>query len=343
MYTEYVAERPQIRTSSQILRKPIVIPATAASLGSPFLRAYPPCLEAFQIRREEFLDILDGLNRVAVKSPPLRALGLVGEVIEIVPLASAQSVGLAINAAAKLGTFALSKGATEAYLRKINKEIFAPRGLKMEVAKLEAMARVNKLPILDAAGQIRSDAQLLQPLLDVQEIHTMGAAQRWLRALELWVEPLDLEALPPINMDTTNLWGRLHTMTSEYERNNSQKETLKNRTKALDKYQKGIDDAEEKRAKELAKLEKKERKAREDSHGRKVDEKLLKIEQKREKAEMKHSSKIERGDEKSRTKDKEVKAMAKVLWLVIRNVHEDSGSRGSVDINEERYSMASTS
>ncbi|KAI0423643.1 hypothetical protein F5Y09DRAFT_326818 [Xylaria sp. FL1042] len=211
-YTEYTPGRSQVSfaTSSQHLQKPIVIPATAASLGSPFLRAYPRFLEAFQISRAEFLDVLDGLNRVAVQSPPLRALGLVGEVLGVVPLSTAQIVGLALNSAATIGKVALSKGATEVYLRKVNKEIFAPHGLKMEIAKLEAMARVNKLPILDTTGRLRDDAQLLQPLLELHEIQSMSAAQRWLRALEPWVEPLDLETLPPINVDT-NLLGKCRT------------------------------------------------------------------------------------------------------------------------------------
>ncbi|KAI0539547.1 hypothetical protein GGR58DRAFT_226207 [Xylaria digitata] len=264
--------------------------------------------------------------------PPLRALGLVGEVLEIVPLATTQTVGLAVNAAAQLGTFALSKGATEVYLRKVNKEIFAPRGLKMEIAKLEAMARINKLPILDATGGIRSDVRSLQPLVDVQEIQTMGTAQRWLQALEPFVEPLDLESLPPINTDT-NLWGRLQTAASEHERANSQKRILKNRNKALDKYQKGVDEAEERRAKVLAKLEKKERKARDDSRSHKIYEKLHKIDQRREKVEMKHDSRIEKATEDSRSKDKEAKAMTKVLWLIIRNVHEDTDPRGGVWIS----------
>ncbi|KAJ2990780.1 hypothetical protein NUW58_g2783 [Xylaria curta] len=314
-------EYASIHPSSPHLRKPIAVPAIAASLGSPFLRAYPPSLEALRIPRGEFLDILDGLNRVAVQSPPLRVLGLVGEALELVPLATAQVVGLAVNAAAQVGTFALSKGATEVYLRKVNKEVFAPRGLKMEIAKLEAMARVNKIPILDAAGKIRGDAQLLRPLLDEQETQTMDPAQRWLQALELWIEPLDLETLPPINTNT-NLWGKLHTMASEHERKNSQKKMLKDRSKAIDKHQKGVDEAEEKRAKELARLEKKEQKARDDSSSGKIDEKLRKIDQKREKVEMKHSERMEKVAEDRRAKDKEAKAMAKVLWLIIRNAHE---------------------
>ncbi|RYC62603.1 hypothetical protein CHU98_g3604 [Xylaria longipes] len=331
VYTSYTPRRPptypatpRVRDeqrldgpSSQDLRKPIVIPATAASLGSPFLRAYPPSLEAFQISRAEFLDILDSLNRVAVQSPPVRVLGLVGEVLQVVPVATAQTVGFAINAAATVGGIALSKGATEAYLRKVNKEIFAPRGLKMEIAKLDAIARINNFPILNAEGKINDRAQLLQPLLDAQQIQTMGVAQRWLQALERWIQPLELETLPPINMDT-HLLGRLHTMAS----------------KALEKHQKGLDKAEEKRAKELSKLERKEGKALDNSRSHKVDDKLRKIEQKREKVEMKHYDKMEKVAEDSRSKDKEAKAMTRVLWLVIRNVYEDSGSKGSIDISE---------
>ncbi|KAI1750346.1 hypothetical protein F4782DRAFT_541700 [Xylaria castorea] len=321
-----------MRASSQHLQKPIVIPATAASLGSPFLRAYPPSLEAFQIHRGEFLDILDGLNRVAVQSPPLRVLGLVGNVLGAVPIGTAQAVGLAFNVAADVGKVVLSKGATEVYLRKVNKEIFAPRGLKIEIAKLDAVARVNNLPILDAEGKMKDDAQLLQPLLDLQQIQTMGVAQRWLQALERWVEPLDLETLPPINMDT-NLWGRIHTMASERERKSSEKRRLKDRNKAFDKHQKGVDEAEEKRAKELNRLERREQKARDDSRSRRVDDKLRKIDQRREKVEMKHYDRIEKVAEDSRTKDKEAKAMTKVLWLMIRNVHEDSGSGRTMDIS----------
>ncbi|KAI0438353.1 hypothetical protein F4803DRAFT_535460 [Xylaria telfairii] len=326
-------EHVAIRASPQHLRKPIAIPATGTSLGSPFLRAYPPSLEAFEISREEFLDVLDGLNRVSVQSPPLRALGLVGEILEVVPLGTVQAVGFAINATAQVGRIGLSKGATELYLRKANKEIFAPRGLKMAIAKLEAMAQVNRFPILDTQGRIRDNVQLLQPLLDVPKIQTMGVAERWLQALEPWVEPLDLETLPPINTDT-NLWGRLHTMASERERKNSEKKILKDRSKAYDKHQKGVDQAEERRAKELTKLARKEQKARDNSRSHKVDDKLHKIDQERGKVERKHSDRMEKVMEDSRAKDEETKAMTKVLWLMIQNVQEDSGSREIMDISE---------
>ncbi|KAI0548176.1 hypothetical protein F4679DRAFT_551530 [Xylaria curta] len=317
---EYAA----VRAPSQRLQKPVIIPATAASLGSPFLRAFPPSLEAFQIQRGEFLEVLDGLNRVAVQSPPLQVLGIVGDVIGVVPEGTAQAIGLTLKVAADVGRVALSKGATEAYLRKVNKEIFAPRGLKMEIAKLEAVARINNLPILDAKGKIRDDAQLLQPLLDLQQIQTMGVAQRWLQALERWIEPLDLEALPPINMDT-GLWGRLHTTASERERKNSEKRRLKDRTKAFDKHQKEVDEAEEKRARELSRLEKREQRIRDHGHGHRVDDRLRRIDQRREKVEAKHHDRMEKVAEDSRTKDKEAKAITRVLWLMIRNMDETGG------------------
>lgn len=269
---------------------------------------------------------MDSLNRMAVQSPPLKALDVAGDVIQAVPLASAQTIGLVIGTAAKIGTIALSKGATDAYLRKVNEEVFAPRGLKMEVAKLEAMARINGIPILDNAGKIRNDVKLLEPLLDAEKIQTMGAAERWLQALELWVEPLDLVALPPVNMDV-NLWGRVHASASERERSNTEKKILKERNKALEKHQKGVDDAEEKRAKALAKLERIEQRALERG-SRRVDDRLRRIDQRREKVEMRHHDKIEKVDEHSRSKDKESKAMTKVLWLIIRNLHDGSGPRG---------------
>ena len=303
--------------------------------GSPFLRAYPPSLVSFNISREEFLNILDGLNRVAVQSPPLLALGLVGQVLEVVPISTAQIVGFAVSTASQIGKYALSKGATEAYLRKVNKETFVPRGLKLEVAKLEAMAQVNKLPILDSQGKLRDDMRLLQPILNAQEMQSMGAAQRWLQALEPWVAPLDFESLPAINTDTTSLWGKLHTKASEHERKSAEKKVLKDRNKVADKHHKDVEKAEEKRTRNLAKLERKEQRALADSRGHRMDAKLQKIDERREKAERKHGERMGKADDRSTSKDKEAKAMTKVLWLMIRSVREDSGIGGSLYIEED--------
>ncbi|KAK5635628.1 hypothetical protein RRF57_011340 [Xylaria bambusicola] len=197
------------------------------------------------------------------------------------------------------------------------------------------MARINNLPILDSSGEIRGDVRLLRPLLDPQEIQTRSATQRWLEALEPWIAPLDYETLPAINTDTTNLWGKMHTMASEHERKRAEEKALKNRSKAAEKHQEGIEKAEEKRAKELAKLERKEQKARDNSHSHKADDKLRRIEEKREKVERKHDERMDKAAERSTTKDKEAKAMTKVLWLMIRNLHDDSGVSYYGNMEEE--------
>ncbi|KAI3325832.1 hypothetical protein HD806DRAFT_491323 [Xylariaceae sp. AK1471] len=305
--------------SLQRLQKPIVIPATAASLGSPFLRAYPPALEDFHIPRDHFLSLVDGLNRAIVKSPPLQVLSLVGNIVGFVPLQTAQIVGGTINAAATLGAIAISKGATEVFLRKANQETFAPRGLKIAVAKLEAVAQVTGMAILDATGKIREDVQLLDPLRDLQQMQTIGAAQRWLQCVEPWVERLDLEVPLQANMDT-NLLGRLHTLASERDRKKSESKTLKDRSKAYNKQQKEVDKAEEHKMKVLSKLERAEEKARGKERSDKLDDKIRKIDQKREKAEIKHQKELGKASEDFWEKDKESKAMRKVLWLVIHNI-----------------------
>ncbi|KAI0453804.1 hypothetical protein F5B21DRAFT_477932 [Xylaria acuta] len=78
----------------------------------------------------------------------------------------------------------------------------------------------------------------------------------------------------------TNLWGRLHTRASEHECKNTEKRRLKDRTRAFDKHQKGVDEADEKREKALNRLERREQKALDDSRSHRVDEKLRKIDQK---------------------------------------------------------------
>jgi len=79
---------------------------------------------------------MDDLNRVAVASASLQVLDLAGTVVGFVPLQATQMVDAALNASAKLGTVAVSKGRTELFLRDPNRTNFAPRGLKVEIGKL---------------------------------------------------------------------------------------------------------------------------------------------------------------------------------------------------------------
>jgi hypothetical protein len=77
-------------STGSILRQPIAIPATAANLGSHFLRTNPTELGAFNLPPSDFLSFLDELNRLLVVSPPVEVLGLAGDIVGLVPFATAQ-------------------------------------------------------------------------------------------------------------------------------------------------------------------------------------------------------------------------------------------------------------
>jgi hypothetical protein len=148
-------------TPSSSLTQPIAIPATTSTLGSPFLRAYPIELEAFGIPTSDFLSFLDELNRLMVVSPPVRVLGLAGNIVGFVPSATAQIVGGAVNAAATLTQYGMSKGRSELFIRESNEKLFGPRGLKVNIVKVEVVARVASIPILNADGKVAKDANFL--------------------------------------------------------------------------------------------------------------------------------------------------------------------------------------
>ncbi|CAJ2500583.1 Uu.00g034360.m01.CDS01 [Anthostomella pinea] len=319
-----------------------------------------------RLPRAAFLAFLDGLNRVAVASPPLQILGLAGNALGLVPSGIAQIVGGAIDAAATLGTIVVSKGATGVSLRKANREIFGVRGLKVEVARLEALARVVGVPILDAAGRVRRDAALMRPIESLfedgeeegegEEVEegeeggeegahtqtrtqtrpqTLSAQQRRLQALEPWIAPLELEALPPIDMEGAGALGRLHTAVSERQRARGESKVLKRRGKALEKGREDVRKAEREREKELAKLDREERKVREGKgrkegkegkEARKLEEKLAKIAREREEVERDYEKEMEKVDRGARKRDMEAKDMQKILWLVIRNLDAENVS-----------------
>ena len=88
-----LALEPEIAAPAQpTLDKPIAIPSTTSILGSPFLRAYPTALQSFDILPKQFLEFLDSLNVVMVKSPPLQVLGLAGTVVSFCALSQHRSL-----------------------------------------------------------------------------------------------------------------------------------------------------------------------------------------------------------------------------------------------------------
>lgn len=298
------------------LIKPVVIPATNAKLGSPFLRAYPRGLEDYNLPPETFIRFIDNLNRVAVANPPLQVLGLAGAVTGMVPLATAQIVGNAVSFAAQVGTVAVSKGRTEVYMRQVNKEIFAPRGLKVEIAKLPAIAKMANIPILDDLGKIDKKSKLLHDV-DVGDMCSLSGQERRLTTLSQWIQPLELHSLPTIQ-EQKNPLSKLSQAASERARNKGEKKLIKEREKIHEESGK----VEREYRKETIKQDKKEEKARRKKQGHKLEEKLEEIAKERRKIDkeyVKESGKLVKDD-------KEEKAFRKLLWLVIRNLEEENGA-----------------
>lgn len=333
-------------TPTPLLTKPIAIPATSTKLGSPFMRTYPPYLDNYGINRSHFLGFLDDLNRCAVASPPVQILGLAGNIVGFVPLQTAQIVGASVNFAANVATFGVSKGRTEMCLRAANRELFAPRGLKVEISKLDALAKIAGIPgVLDpTTGKLDKKARILAPLEEslvegedgVAAVQSQSAQHRRLKALESWIAPLDLAPLPEIKQ-SDNMLGKLHTMASEKQRQKEEKKFLKDRDKHFKELEKGDKEAAEVDKvfeKDMQKLDKEERKVRgkEGGSSKRLEEELEKIEKERTKLYKEREKDMEKIEKDKRKEDKEEGSLRKILWLIVRNVKDPSGPGPNPDL-----------
>lgn len=183
-------------------RKTIAIPAIACVNESPFLRAYAPVLHDYKLPRESFLAFLDQLNDVMTTSPPMQVLDAAGGILKSVPiLFPIHWIGSAVSGLANLGGHGISKSRSDSAVRQANKDIFGPRGLRVEIAKLDALAHIGKIPILDSQGKVNKQAPLLQELnklsnLDADEAQELDLQQKRLRVLQPWIAQLEMEVLP---------------------------------------------------------------------------------------------------------------------------------------------------
>lgn len=134
------------------LSKPVVVPQTVAGAGQAFVRCWSPAPDPYNITESDFLEFIDNLNIVATASPPLQILDLVGGVLGMVPSHIVQLVAFGVQTFAKLGTVVVSKSRTEIYMKAVNRDFFAPRGLKATIASRDAMAILLRLP--DSVGRL---------------------------------------------------------------------------------------------------------------------------------------------------------------------------------------------
>ncbi|KAH7408148.1 hypothetical protein DE146DRAFT_645386 [Phaeosphaeria sp. MPI-PUGE-AT-0046c] len=306
------------------LQQPVAIPATAPALGSPFLRAYPVELESYGIDAPAFLAFIDELNRLMVASPPIQVLGLAGDIVGLVPLATAQIVGGVISAAATATTYGMSKGLSEKFIRDSNKSIFAPHGLKANIVTLEVVAKTADIPILNEEGKIVKEAKILVPLEELDA--DLSGQQRRLLALAPWTSPLQI--LPEEHQAAPDtMFLKVHDFASKRQRTSEEKKILKRREKAHanapkreEKLQKEIDKIRKDYEKEMKKLEDEEDKIerKEAKKPAKMASELNKLEKEMAKVEKDYDEAVAKLHGKSVKKDKEESAVRKVLWLLIQ-------------------------
>lgn len=199
-------------TSRGHLDKPIAIPAIEDSFDSPFLRAYAPILKRYGLPRESFLSFLDQLNKAISSSPPLQVLDATGGILSLIPLLfPLHWIGSAVSGLANVGSLGVSKSRTDVLLRQANRDIFGPRGLQVGISKLDALAHIAKIPILDSHGKVSRRVPLSQQLLiNTQTPNTdsnanttpadawseLDVQQRWIKILQPWIAELQMEILP---------------------------------------------------------------------------------------------------------------------------------------------------
>ncbi|KEF53169.1 uncharacterized protein A1O9_10617 [Exophiala aquamarina CBS 119918] len=326
------------------LEKLIAIPSATSARESGFLRAYPPSLAAFSISVSEFLHFIDTINHVSAKSPPLQVLSLAGNIVGLVPLATTQMVGTAINLGAEVGAAAVTYGRSEMELRKANKELFGPRGLKVEVAKLDAVARLTGMPILNSNGRFNKNIALLKPLDESDMDISMDS--RRLEALGPWIAPLEIQRgrppMPASASQTESKFGQFQARLDEKGKARREKKAVAKRHELQQDYDKDykeiqskleqdLSKREEELAKDLKEIQKDMDKAKRKKKPDRQNEEMEKLERKMAKAVEESENKvakITREYEKDLGKlemdklkgDKEEKRMREILWLVVREI-----------------------
>jgi hypothetical protein len=309
------------------LSKPIAIPAVNKKFAAPFLRAYPPVLAHHGISEADFLPLLDKLNQVIAASPPLQVLGLAAGVVGFVPLATAQIVSASVQAASTFATVALSKGRTELYLRELNRDVFEPRGLKVELVRLDALAKLAGMPVLDGRGKVGRKAYVLGPVEDLEEAETVSSQERRLKVLEPWVQPLKVEELPTVGQ-AGNLLDRIASRQQAKKHDKGERKMLEERTKVHEEYHEEMGKVEREYSRDLRKLEDKRVKYEAKNAvkpSKDTEKKLREVEKERRKVVKEYEKEKRKIEDDRLSHDKEEEALKKALFLVIRN--EDAWRR----------------
>ncbi|KAM0337474.1 hypothetical protein ACHAPQ_003045 [Fusarium lateritium] len=321
---------PYTTQASTPLSRPILLPATsiagALSATPPFIRAYPPILSSYGISSKEFTAIIDAINIALAEPTPCTVLGVAGSGVGFIPEAIAQGVSMGLEIAAGAGSAASAYIRTKMVLEKVNREVFAPKGLVLEILKDdEVMRRLN------------TTAKSLDPLERLQELGP-------------YVETLSFDVGPVIRH--SNVIDRISAKQAAMkqkgkEKKKHEKETKRSRKreKAAEKYDRPVDSIDEQWDSDTeslieieAKMAKLEGKVVDinaqtntklgEASGKKAGEiekrrlkDLAEVEKDRGKLQEKHAKVIEKLQKKADKKeDKGEKKVAKLQWIMIHTI-----------------------
>ena len=306
-FTSGISPGPSVSATSP-LQSPVAIPQTAPGIGIPFARAYAPALMSHGISASTFVTFIDNLNVVATGSPPLQILDMAGGLVGMVPVHWFGLAGNLTQLVAKVGKAAVSKGRTEAYMKRTNSELFAPRGLQVRIASTAAMAEVLRVNVEELA---------IPPLtLETKDISIMD---RRLHALQGYISPLTFEVPPPT--EQTTALAKMSDKQVKFQQKQMEKKTMKGRRKALENLPGSGETKVEKEERKInQEAEEDMRKAMQEDSPRKREKEMAKVEKDRQK-ELRKLNKDRGKNSKDLVKDdKEIKAGRKVLWILVTSL-----------------------
>ncbi|KZT55811.1 hypothetical protein CALCODRAFT_498137 [Calocera cornea HHB12733] len=234
---------PRPVQKGQKLPLPVAVPQLTGNFDSMFVRAYCPQLEAAGVGMQEWVDFCDGLNLAIVASPPLRVVDKVGLIIGFVPNEWAMIAGTVMQFVAQTGMAVLSKRLTDRYLRRVNREYFEPRGLRVRLCRTAAMRAlvgkddsadlphkavrvaksigrevenvVLKYPILPGTGKLFE--LMHKPLAPVDAHSELSVTERRLADMTGLICPLSFDV--PAPKKPTDLVGRMNELAVKMDRN----------------------------------------------------------------------------------------------------------------------------
>ncbi|KAH8918776.1 hypothetical protein BT69DRAFT_1285381 [Atractiella rhizophila] len=166
--------------SSPKLAKPIVIPEQTGQFGAPFSRCYPPSLELFRVGKDEFVDMIDRLNKVWAPSGFWRNVDVAGNVALSVPEPSLFVLGITLSGVAQTALRVSQARASNAFLKVLNDGYFKQRGLRVKVVGSKKVKKLLKADNwndnikMDLDFNVNSQAPSSQP----SSVHTSALSEK---------------------------------------------------------------------------------------------------------------------------------------------------------------------